>query len=49
MKTGEKITIFFLQYFITEICSFSENYPHVVLFIMFLFSFLVKFIVAYPA
>ncbi len=27
VKTGEKITISFLQYFITEICSFSENYP----------------------
>ncbi len=27
VKTGEKIMISFLQYFITEICSFSENYP----------------------
>ncbi len=26
MKTGEKITISFLQCFITEICSFFENY-----------------------
>ncbi len=31
-KTGEKITISFLQYFITEIYSFFENYPNNVAF-----------------
>ncbi len=30
VKTGEKIMISFLQYFITEICSFSENYPPII-------------------
>ncbi len=30
VKTREKITISFLQYFITEICSFSENYPRTI-------------------